>query len=40
MEKSWRFHTQMQFLSFFNIMWQIESTIRAPVWLNLLNSLC
>ena len=40
MAKSWHFHTKnVIFLINFNVMWWIESNIRAPVLLNLLNSL-
>ena len=39
MAKSRRFHAKLRFLSNFNVMWQIESNIRAPVILNAINSL-
>ena len=39
MTKSWHFHAKLWLLSNFNVMWSIESYIRALVLLNLLNLL-
>ena len=38
MNKSWRFHTKNVILINFNVIWQIESNIHAPVLLNSSNS--
>ena len=39
MAKSWHFHTKNVIWSNCNVLWLIESNIRAPVLLNFLNSL-